>query len=166
MNNVKFERELYQPMCAWLKKFLEDKYKREKCEITAEDSHAVRLDSVLEKHGVISDYPQTVGLQIEIDVVGIVKRQHKSEIVFIEAKKTALNLHDIGQLWAYCKLCNPADAFLLSSHGLGCLDKVLNNLRREDMLDFGDGRVIKKMKVAKWDVSRAEIDYQTVIPKL
>ena len=63
-----------------------------------------------------------------------------------------LNLHDLGQLWAYCKLCNPAEAFLLSSAGIGSLNKILNNLSRTDLLDFGDGRKIKKMQIAKWDV--------------
>lgn len=166
MNNVRYEYELYSPMCDWLKQRLEDKYKRQKCEIIVVDSHSVNLDSVLETYGVISDYPQAVGLQIEIDVLGIVKWESKSEIVFIEAKKNVLTLHDLGQLWAYCKLCDPADAFLLSSVGLGSLDKVLKNLKREDMLDFGNGKKIKKMKVAKWDVIRADIDNQSIIPKI
>lgn len=166
MNNVKYEYELYAPMCDWLKRVLEDRYKKQKCEITVVDSHSVKLDSVLESYGVISDYPQTVGLQIEIDVLGIVRWTNKSEIAFIEAKKTPLNLHDLGQLWAYCKLCNPAMAYLLSSHSLGSLDKVLNNLKREDLLDFGDGKRIKKMCVAKWDVVRNDVDNHSMIPKL
>lgn len=166
MSNVRYEYELYPPMCTWLKQKLEDKYKRQNCEIIVVDSHSVNLDSVLETYGVISDYPQAVGLKIEIDVLGIVKWENKSEIIFIEAKKTALNLHDLGQLWAYCKLCDPADAYLLSSAGLGSLDKVLKNLKREDMLDFGDGKRIKKMKVAKWDIMRGEIDNHTIVPKI
>ena len=80
--------------------------------------------------------------------------------------QTALNLHDLGQLWAYCKLCDPAEAFLLSSVGLGSLDKILRNLGREDMLDYGDGREIKKMRVAKWDISRSSIDNLSIIPKM
>lgn len=166
MSNVKREFELYSPMCNWLQRQLGDKYKKQKCEIIVLDSHTQNLDSVLEKYGVINDYPQTVGLQIEIDVLGIVKFENRSEIIFIEAKKTALNLHDLGQLWAYCKLCNPADAYLLSSAGLGSLDKILKNLNREDMLDFGNGKTIKKMKVARWDIVRGEIDNQSIVPKL
>ena len=149
MNNVKYEYELYLPMCKWLKTYLSDKYRKQQCEIIVTDCHSVNLDSVLESYGVIADFPQVVGLQIEIDVLGIIKHKSKSEIVFIEAKKTNLNLHNLGQLWAYCKLCDPAEAFLLSSAGLGSLEKVLKNLRREDMLDYGDGKKIKKMKVAK-----------------
>ncbi len=50
----------------------------------------------------------------------------------------------------YALLCHPEEAFLLSSAGLGSLDKVLNVLSREDLLDFGIGKRIKKIKVAKW----------------
>ena len=66
----------------------------------------------------------------------------------------------------YCKLCNPEEAYLLSSAGLGSLNKVLNILQRTDLLDFGSGKRIKKMKVAKWDVSRNTIDNHSMIPKL
>ncbi len=87
-------------------------------------------------------------------------------IFFIEAKKTQLNLHDLGQLWAYCKLCDPEEAFLLSSVGLGSLNKILNHLNRIDLLEFGDGKRIKKMQVARWDVQRKTVDYQTMTPRL
>ena len=86
--------------------------------------------------------------------------------MFIEAKKTPLNLHDLGQLWAYCRLCGPMEAFLLSSAGLGSLNKVLNNLSRQDLLDFGDGRRVRKMRVGTWDVIRNAVDPLTLIPKL
>ena len=91
---------------------------------------------------------------------------YKVDIAFIEAKKTRLNLHDLGQLWAYCKLCDPAEAFLLSSAGLGSLNKILNNLNRLDLLDFGCGKIIKQMQVGKWDVLANNIDFKTLIPKL
>lgn len=77
-----------------------------------------------------------------------------------------LNLHDLGQLWAYCKLCNPAEAFLLSSAGIGSLNKILNNLSRTDLLDFGDGRKIKKMQIAKWDVIANSVDYRSLVPHI
>lgn len=76
-----------------------------------------------------------------------------------------MNLHDLGQLWAYCKLCNPAEAFLLSSVGLGNLNKILNNFNRLDLLDFGDGKIIKQMQVGKWDLTTRGIDFKTLVPK-
>ena len=88
------------------------------------------------------------------------------KIIFIEAKKTKLTLRDLGQLWAYCKLVNPDEAFLLSSDGLGSLNKLLNSFRREDLLDFGDKKKIKKMCVGRWDVKTNNIDFPSLIPKI
>jgi len=163
-SNVRKEFELYEPMRLWLQEYLEEKYIGWK--ITTIDSHARTLDTFLEETGVISKYPQTVGLDIQIDVLGILEKGTKTNIVFIEAKKTSLNLHDLGQLWAYCKLCDPLEAFLLSSKDLGSLNKILNNLNRIDLLEFGDGKSIKKMKVGKWDITKNSIDYITLIPRL
>ncbi|GAA6493721.1 hypothetical protein K280104A7_32850 [Candidatus Bariatricus faecipullorum] len=163
-NNVKYEFELYEPMRLWLQTYLEEKYKG--AEIITIDSHARTLDTYLEQYNVIDFYPQTVGLDIQIDVLGIIKERMETRIVFIEAKKTKLNLHDLGQLWVYCKLCDPAEAFLLSSLSLGSLNKILNNLSRTDLLDFGDGKVIKKMQVGKWDLNTHCIDYKTLVPKI
>lgn len=163
-NNVTKEFELYEPMRLWLQQYLENKYKGAK--VTTIDSHARTLDTYLEQFGIIDRYPQSVGLDIQIDVLGIIINKGKPNIAFIEAKKTQLNLHDLGQLWAYCKLCEPIEAFLLSSAGLGSLNKVLNNLNRQDLLDFGSGKTIKKMQVGKWDVNAKSIDYKTLIPKM
>lgn len=166
MNNVAKEIELYAGMCIWLQRHLEDTYAKQNCEIVVVDSHSVNLDSVLEQYGIIQYYPQVVGLMIEIDVLGMVIWKNKAKIYFIEAKKTALTLQNLGQLLVYCRLCDPAEAYLLSSHSLGGLKKVLTHLHREDLLDYGDGSTIKKMQVAKWDVLRNTIDNNSIIPKL
>lgn len=163
-NNVRKEFELYEPMRAWLQKYLEDKYKG--AEVITIDAHARTLDVFLEEQEVIDKYPQAVGLDIQIDVLGIVKQKIKTSLVFIEAKKTQLNLHNLGQLWAYCRLCDPMEAFLLSSAGIGSLNKILNNLRRVDLLNFGDGKTIKSMQVGKWDISSNSIDHKTLVPKI
>lgn len=163
-NNVTKEFELYEPMRAWLQQYLENKYRGAK--VTTIDSHSRTLDVYLEQNGIIDYYPQAVGLDIQIDVLGIVLGKGKPSIAFIEAKKTQLNLHDLGQLWAYCKLCEPIEAFLLSSAGLGSLNKVLNNLNRQDLLDFGSCKTIKKMQVGKWDIISRSIDYKSIVPKL
>jgi len=163
-NNVSKEVELYEPMQIWLYQYLKDKYKGEK--IITVDSHAQTLDTFLEKYGIIDQYPQTIGLNIQIDVLGIVIKNGKAQIFFIEAKKTQLNLHDLGQLWAYCKLIDPEEAFLMSSVSLGSLDKILNIFKREDLLDFGNKKKIKKMKVAVWNLSTSTPENSTMIPKI
>ncbi len=166
MNNVGKEIELYDGMCKWLETHLKDKYFNSNCQVVVVDCHSVNLDTVLDKYNIIQYYPQVVGLRIEIDVLGMVIWKDRAEIYFIEAKKTQLTLQNLGQLLIYCKLCDPKEAYLLSSEGLGSLKKVLTSLNREDLLDFGSGKKIKKMKVAKWDIRRNTVDNHSLIPKL
>ena len=163
-NNVQLESELYEPMRSWFQRYLEDKYAGAR--VVTIDTSTRTLDTILEEYGVIDQYPQTVGLDIQIDVLGLITRRGKTDIAFIEAKKTPLNLHNLGQLWAYCRLCDPLEAFLLSSAGMGSLNKILVNLGRQDLLNFGDGKKIKLMQVAKWDIRSNNIDQRTLVPRL
>ena len=132
-------------MQQWLELYLKDKYKIAD-EIIVVDAHSERLDRVLRKYDIVQE--EAIGVDIQIDVLGIVKKAGKFKLFFIEAKKTSLTLRDLGQLWAYCKLIDPEEAFLLTSADLGSLNKILNIYKREDLLDFGDGKRIKKMKIA------------------
>ena len=156
------EEELYEPMERWLHRYLQDKYAG--YEIITVQTPNEYLDKALEKYDVVID--AAIGVKIQIDVLGIARKKNDTKLFFIEAKKTPLVLRDLGQLWAYCKLVDPEEAFLLSSEGLGSLNKLLNVFHREDLLDFGDGRKIKKMRVGKWDVRSNGIDFNTLIPKL
>lgn len=156
------EEELYEPMRIWLEQYVRDRYK--KYEVIAVDSHAERLDRVLAKYGIVKEIAN--GIDIQIDVLAIAKKEHDVKLVFIEAKKTKLTLRDLGQLWAYCKLVDPDEAFLFTSEDLGSLNKILNAFNREDLLDYGNGKYIKKMQVARWDTNKKTIDEKTLFPKL
>lgn len=156
------EYELYEPMRIWLEQYMKDKYKG--WQIFSVDSHSERLDRVLARYDIILE--QAIGVDIQIDVLGIAKKNDKVRLVFIEAKITRLTLRDLGQLWAYCKLIDPFEAFLFTSNTLGSLDKLLNTYGREDLLDFGDTKRIKKMTVGKWDTKRKSPDLLTVVPKI
>ena len=156
------EEELYEPMRIWLEQYVKDKYKT--YDVIAIDAHAERLDRVLARYNVIKEMAN--GIDIQIDVLAIAKMRNQVKLFFIEAKKTRLTLRDLGQLWAYCKLVYPDEPFLLSSTGLGSLNKLLNAFRREDLLDFGDGKKIKKMRVGKWDVIKSIVDYNSLVPKI
>ena len=160
--NVKNEFELYEPMRNWLHKYLEDKYKSFK--IITLDAHAERLDRFLVKLGIVNEL--ATGVDIQIDVLGIACKKDIVKLFFIEAKKSNLTLRDLGQLWAYCKLIDPEEAFLMTSAELGSLNKLLNIFRREDLLDFGEGKYIKKMKVAVWNLSSNSPDLASIIPKI
>ena len=111
-------------------------------------------------------YDVATGVDIQIDVLGIVRKGTDFRLFFIEAKKTSLTLRGLGQLWAYCRLIDPEEAFLLTSADLGTLHKLLNVYRREDLLDFGDGRRIKKMKVGIWNIQKGSPDAASMVPKM
>lgn len=156
------EEELYEPMRIWLEQYLHDTYKG--YEIITTDCHSERLDRVLAKYNIINE--QANGVDIQIDVLGIARKGGKTKLIFIEAKKTKLTLRDLGQLWAYCKLVDPEEAFLLTSADLGSLRKLVAGFKREDLLDFGDGKKIKKMKIGKWDVGRNQPNLSSFLPKI
>lgn len=156
------EEELYEPMRKWLEQYLKDTYKR--YDVVAVDAHAERLDRALAKQGIIIEMAN--GVDIQIDVLGVARNERETKIFFIEAKKTRLTLRDLGQLWAYCKLIDPDEAFLFTSADLGSLDKLLNSFKRIDLLDFGDGKKhLKRMKVGKWDVVKNCPDFNSIVPK-
>lgn len=156
------EEELYEPMRIWLEQYLKDNYKGH--EIIAVDTHSERLDRALAKYNIVNEMAN--GVDIQIDVLGIAKKKDKVKLFFIEAKKTKLTLRDLGQLWAYCKLVDPEEAFLLTSADLGSLKKLLAAFKREDLLDFGDGKKIKKMRVGCWDLAKKNPEWSSVIPKM
>ena len=156
------EIELYEPMMKWLENYLKDKYP--KAEIITADTHNERLDRALKRYGVDCDV--ATGIDIQIDIIGIVKQSQNYKLFFIEAKRTSLTLKDLGQLWAYCKLINPEEAFLLTSADLGSLNKILKIYKREDLLDFGDGRIIKKMKIGVWNIITGAPEMESIIPKI
>ncbi len=157
------EFDLYPPMQEWLELYLRDKYKSSD-EIIVVDAHSERLDRVLRKYDIIQE--EAIGVDIQIDVLGIVKKAGKVKLFFIEAKKTSLTLRDLGQLWAYCKLIDPEEAFLMTSADLGALNKLLKVYKRDDLLDFGEGKRIKKMKVAIWNMQTNSPDSASMIPKI
>lgn len=156
------EEELYEPMRLWLEQYLKDNYKGH--EIVAIDTHSERLDRALAKYGIVIEMAN--GVDIQIDVLGIAKKKDKVKLFFIEAKKTKLTLRDLGQLWAYCKLVDPEEAFLLTSADLGSLKKLLAAFKREDLLDFGDGKKVKKMRVGRWDILKNAPELSSLFPKL
>ena len=158
----KDEEKLYPEIKEWLQNYLIDKYKGYAIETTYETSRR-NLDVVLKSKGI--QCKEAIGLQIKVDVVGILKRGNDFKLVFVEVKDTELTLKDLGQLWGYTQLIDPIESFLISSNGFGRLSYLFNVLKREDLLKFGVN-INKFMQLAKWDKSRKSIDYSSLIPKM
>ena len=155
------EKDLYPDIRNWLDSYLRDRYKGYQIDTTYKTSKR-SLDHVIKEKGIIVE--EAIGLAIKIDVVGILKRASKIKLVFVEVKDKPLTLKDLGQMWGYTQLINPVESFLVSSEGLGALQYLLKVLKREDLLCYGLKRE-RMMKVAKWDVKRKTIDYDSLIPK-
>lgn len=158
--NVKREEELYAPMRDWFENYLKDHYKG--YEITVVDTHYETLDRSLRKLGIVCDV--AVGLDIQIDIVGVAKNKRGEKLFFIEAKKTDLTIRDLGQLLIYCRLIDPEEAFLITSAALGGLDKMLNVCKRRDLLNFGNNKAIKLVRVSEWDITKNQPVWNTMIP--
>jgi len=156
------EKYLYPDVKSWLDSYLKERYPKYQIETTYESSEK-SLDVVLKERGIIME--EAIGLSIKIDVIGILKKGNDVKLVFVEVKDKPLTLIDLGQLWGYTQLIDPIESFLISSKGLGCLEYLFKVLKREDLLYYGPKRE-KMMKVAKWDVRRKSIDYDSLIPKL
>lgn len=156
------EEKLYPEIKEWLQNYLTDKYKGCTIETTYETSRR-SLDVVLKSKGI--QCKEAIGLQIKVDVVGILKRGNDFKLVFVEVKDAELTLKDLGQLWGYTQLIDPVESFLISSKGLGRLSYLFNVLKREDLLRFGT-KINKFMQLAKWDKGRKCIDYASLIPKI
>ncbi len=154
------EKDWYPEIAKWVEQYLHDKYKN--CEVIVTYESAIqKLDVILQKYGI--DCPWAKGLDIEVDIVGILKGSNKYKLIFVEVKDVPLKLTHLGQLWGYCQLVNPEEAFLISTKGLGTLGKCLVDLRRIDILKYGEMHKNKSMKVVKWDPIRKSIDYSTLI---
>ena len=158
----KEEEKLYPEIKEWLQNYLTDKYNGYTIETTYETSRR-NLDVVLKSKGI--QCKEAIGLQIKVDVVGILKRGNDFKLVFVEVKDTDLTLKDLGQLWGYTQLIDPIESFLVSSNGLGRLSHLFNVLKREDLLKFGT-KTNKFMQLGKWDKGRKSIDYASLTPKL
>ncbi|MEW5896180.1 MAG: hypothetical protein AB1668_00675 [Nanoarchaeota archaeon] len=158
----KEEERLYPEIKEWLQNYLIDKYRGYTVETTFETSRR-NLDIVLKSKRI--ECKEAVGLQVKIDVIGILKRGDDFKLVFVEVKDKELTLKDLGQLWGYTQLIDPIESFLVSSKGLGRLSHLFNVLRREDLLKFGT-KTNKFMQIAKWDKRRGCIDYSSLVPKL
>jgi len=156
------EFDLYEPMCKWLDNYIRDRYKG--YQVNVRDTHSITLEKALKDIGLTNDL--ATGIDIEIDVLGVAKRNTDYKLFFIEAKINPLTLKDLGQLWAYCKLIDPEEAFLMSPRGLGSLDKILKAYSREDLLAFGTGKKIKMMKIAKWKVDEGAPDLLNMVPRI
>jgi hypothetical protein len=155
------ELALYPRVSEWLARSLRGRHPR--AEVAAFDTHSTDLAAFLRKEGLHSLFSDCDAYEIQVDVTGIVKTQKTISLAFIECKIGPITLRDVGQLLGYSLVARPEWSFLVSPKGLsGCLHSLLVTYGRQDILQYGRNR---SMRLATWNVDRAELDPQTVLPR-
>jgi len=156
----KKEKSLYKPILIWLNEYLKNKNPRAK--ISVHDVHSTDLCDFLERSSFKKYFPEYSTYKIRVDLLGVIEKDNKCKLVFVEVKDGKLTLLNYSQLLGYCRVVKPADAFLVSPRGLGKpLNQLLNHFKRLDILEYYSNHFIK---IAKWDESRNSILMDSVIP--
>ena len=143
----KKELELYKPILIWLQEYLSNKFPRST--IRTFDVHSIDLSEFLQKSPYKKFFPEYPTYKIRVDLLGLIIKNDICSIVFVEVKDTSLSLINLSQLIGYCKIVIPGNAFLISPKGLGRpLHSLLNIYKRNDILEYSNG---KSIKIIKWD---------------
>ncbi len=150
---TKRELALYAPMRDWFLEYLQNKNRG--CKVEIFDVHKIYLSDFFSKRKLKKDFPDYPLYNIKVDLLGIVEKDGKYKLVFIEVKDSSLNFSHLAQLLIYSKLVRPDQAILISPHGLSkYLNDIVNKYHRLDMLEYLPNR---SMQLAKWDKYRGAI---------
>lgn len=156
------EEQLYPEIREWLSRYLSEKYGKSKWSVlVSEDSHKHFIEDALKRMGVNKGL--FLRLKIKVDIVALLRRGSREELVLMEVKLPPASLKDLGQLWGYTQLLNPLESFLVSPNGTGTLNELYHVMNRDDLFTYGlKGE--KKMVVGRWDTVRKTLDESTIIP--
>ena len=135
------EKELYAPICTYLKQFLTDKYG---IPIDVYDTSSSYLDNFISRNG-LEGFEFCENYKIKPDIVGL--SPSTKELIFVEVKDEEPTIKGIGQLLGYCLVAKPKDAILVSPKppNLTLLKLLKTN---SDFLSYDIG---KKIKIAIWE---------------
>jgi hypothetical protein len=155
------ESALYPQVSAWLARSLRDRHPR--ANVAAYDTHSIDLAALLRREGLHSLFKDCDAYEIQVDVTAIVKTSSSIRLAFVECKVGPITLRDVGQLLGYSLVARPEWSYLVSPGGLSdCLNRLLLTYGRQDILRYGKNQSIR---LATWNVGRAELDLRTVVPK-
>lgn len=162
MNLYGSEEELYPEIRNWLNNYLNEKYGGNKWSImVSEDSHKHFIEDALRRMGVNKGL--FLRLKIKVDIVALLRKGDREELILMEVKLPPTSLKDLGQLWGYTQLLNPLESFLVSPNGTGTLNELYHVMNRDDLFIYGlKGE--RRMVVGRWDSVRKNLDQTSIIP--
>ena len=155
----------YPDVCQWLKNFLKDRFRH--AEIDVQILSHTPISRFLRTYNQDNFPPEWVTWNIKVDVVGFVHHSNKpTDLVFVECKNTKLTLAHLFQLLGYSRIAQPLYSFLLSPMGFSSqLVSLLQEYQRRDVLEYywEDGRIPRRVIVAQWDRTTANLNRHTMI---
>lgn len=155
------EVQMYPDIAFWLKEKLKGKYRS--ADIATYDVHSQYLNKFIAQQGLAEyceDYPS---YEIKVDIIGIVKRAPKLDLVFVECKISEITLRDISQLLGYSRVATPLHSILLSPQSVSkSVSFLFNTLRKYDVLNYDQN---KRIIIGQWRKSSKDVDPTSLIPK-
>lgn len=157
------EEQFYPEIREWLRRYLLEKYERNRWSVMiSEVSHRHFIEDTLREMGV--NQGLFFRMKVKVDIVAMLKKGDREELVLVEVKLPPTSLKDLGQLWGYTQLLDPLESFLISPNGTGTLDELYHIMHRDDLFAYGSKRE-KRMVVGRWDTTRKTLDEASLIPE-
>lgn len=94
------------------------------------------------------------------------QENRKGQTCFYRSQEDQINIKRFRATMGLLQTSGSGRSFLLTSADLGSLRKLIAGFKREDLLDFGNGKIIKKMKIGRWEVSKDRPDLSSFLPKI
>ncbi len=154
------ESDLYPAVIKWFQTLLQEKYKRAIAHVF--DTSHVSLWKFLKDNGYHKYFREYLTFEIQVDITGIVLRKTKAWMSFIECKLNPITLKDISQLLGYSKVARPFYSIIVSPKGISSpVNYLLKTFNRYDVLQYDTD---KRIRIAKWDNLKNEIDVRSILP--
>ncbi len=158
---AKSEILLYKPISVWLNNLLISHFPQSG--VLVYDSHAKTLSSIIERKGFQRFFPNYQVFDIKVDITAFIQSKNRMDLVFVEVKDVEIKLTDVGQILGYSRVAKPYLSMILAPEGLSVpLESIIKTYGRYDVLEY-DGP--KRIKIAKWNTKRREIDFSSIIPE-
>ncbi|MEM2555427.1 MAG: hypothetical protein QXD31_01110 [Candidatus Caldarchaeum sp.] len=155
------ETEMYPDVVRWFRKLLISKFPN--WSISVYDTSKVMLSRFLFEKHFHTLFPHYQTYEIEVDITGLIRREDKARLSFVECKLNKINLRDVSQLLGYSKVAKPELSLILSPAGVSdSINFLFNVHRRDDILYYDNNRFIQ---IAKWIQTKQDIDYANLLPK-
>ncbi|MFH0948699.1 MAG: hypothetical protein V1833_06875 [Elusimicrobiota bacterium] len=154
------ESEMYSDVIDWLSRYLKGHFPKKKIDVF--NTSRENLSEFLREKKLNKYFPEFETYVIKVDITAIINSNDKYSLAFVECKLNQISLKDISQLIGYSKVVLPEVAFILSPEGISNpVNSLLKIFKRHDILEYMPKH---RVKVAKWDISKKEIDVATLLP--